>query len=59
MIERYGNSYGLQCDYCSNCIDDFIDFQEAVDYKKANGWKSISNKGEWFDKCPDCLKKGE
>lgn len=55
MIERYGNSYELQCDYCSNCVDDFIDFQDVVDYKKANGWKSINIKGEWTDKCPECL----
>lgn len=33
-IERYGNKYELQCDFCSNSIDDFMDFQEAVDYKK-------------------------
>lgn len=54
-IERYGNKYELQCDFCSNSIDDFIDFQEAVDYKKANNWKSKNINGEWFDKCPDCL----
>ena len=58
-IERYENKYELQCDYCSNCIDDFVEFQEAVDYKKANGWKSKNIKGEWFDKCPDCLERGE
>lgn len=54
MIERFGNRYELQCDYCSNYVEDFGDFQEAVDYKKANGWKSINVDGEWTDKCPDC-----
>lgn len=58
-IERYGNKYELQCDFCSNSIDDFLDFQEAVDYKKANNWKSSKINGEWFDKCPHCLKKKE
>lgn len=29
-IERFGQRYELRCDYCSNCIDDFIDFQEAA-----------------------------
>ena len=54
MIERNGNKYELQCDYCSNYVDDF---EEAVDYKKANGWKSINIKGEWTDKCPQCSEK--
>ena len=55
MIEKQGNGYELQCDYCSNYVDEFEDFQEAVDYKKANGWKSVNINGEWTDKCPDCL----
>ena len=55
MIEKQGNRYELQCDYCSNCVDDGEEFQEAVDYKKANGWKSINVKGEWTDKCPNCI----
>ncbi|GEM_PF-7079799 len=28
-IERFRNNYELQCDYCSNCVDDFEDFQET------------------------------
>lgn len=54
MIERNGNTYTLQCDYCSNYVDDLEDFQEAVDYKKANGWRSENLSGEWLDKCPSC-----
>ena len=54
MIERKGNEYELQCDFCSNCVDELIDFKDAVDYKKANGWKSEKIEGEWFDKCPNC-----
>lgn len=54
MIERKGNEYELQCDYCSNYVDGLIDFKDAVDYKKANGWKSEKIEGEWFDKCPNC-----
>ncbi len=55
MIEKQGNRYELQCDYCSNYVDDFEEFQEAVDYKKANGWRSININGEWTDKCPNCI----
>lgn len=57
MIERFGNRYELQCDYCSNYVEDFGDFQETVNYKKANGWKSVNVNGEWTDKCPDCASK--
>lgn len=58
-IAKYGDKYELQCDFCSNSIDDFMDFKEAVDYKKASSWKSKNINGEWFDKCPYCLEKGE
>lgn len=59
MIERSGSNYALQCDYCSNSVEDLESFQEAVDYKKANKWKSINFKGEWLDKCPICQEKVE
>ena len=57
-IQKDMSNFTLQCDFCSNYIDEFYDFQEAVDYKKANKWKSIKIKNEWFDKCPEC-QKGE
>lgn len=52
-IQKEINNFILQCDFCSNYEDGFCDFQEAVDYKKANEWKSKNIKGEWFDQCPD------
>lgn len=58
MIERYEYTFDLFCDYCSNFVANFENFREALDYKKANGWKSINVKGEWTDKCPECLAKG-
>lgn len=55
-IEREGNKYQLQCDYCSNRVEDFDDFLDAVVHKKSNGWKSINvTTGEWADKCPNCI----
>ena len=57
MIE--GNEdfgYSLTCDVCGETIEDFEVFQDAVDYKKENGWKSRKNKyGEWEDVCPECI----
>ncbi|MBQ9298785.1 MAG: hypothetical protein IJ223_07195 [Clostridia bacterium] len=54
MIEKDGKTYILQCDMCSNYIDDFFDFQEAVDYKRNNGWKNFKLEREWIDLCPNC-----
>lgn len=59
MIEKNNREYTLQCDFCSNCIEELEDFQEAVNYKKANKWKSVKVKEEWFDKCPNCITKEE
>lgn len=53
MIDRYGDRYELQCDFCSNFEGDFLEFQEAVDFKKANNWKSENVGGQWLDKCPE------
>lgn len=57
MIDRYGDRYELQCDFCSNFEGDFLEFQEAVDFKKANNWKSENVGGQWLDKCPECRRK--
>ena len=54
-IRKEGNKYVLQCDYCSNYVDDFDDFMDAVIHKKASKWESVHIKDEWFDKCPDCI----
>lgn len=58
-INKVGNKYELQCDYCSNYVDDFDDFFDAVTHKKANGWKSININNEWVDKCPSCIEGGK
>lgn len=64
MIERDGRQFYVQCDYCCNqlpAMDNewYETFMEAVNDKKANGWKSVLIKGEWYDKCPVCQEKGE
>ena len=41
MIERNNEvDYDLICDICGNKEDGFYDFNEAVEYKKENSWKS-------------------
>ena len=54
MIIKGVIGYDLICDICGNKEDGFYDFNEAVEYKKENGWKSEKYKGEWEDICPEC-----
>lgn len=57
MISTYYGEIQLTCDICSEPVDEkFYDYQEAIDYKKANGWKSEKKYGEWFEVCPECQK---
>lgn len=61
MIVREYGSFTLLCDICyEEDPHSFIDFYDAVDYKKENGWKSQKNDNdEWEDVCPKCVKKGK
>lgn len=54
MIIKGVIGYDLICDICGNKEDGFYDFNEAVEYKKENSWKSEKYKGEWEDVCPEC-----
>lgn len=45
--------YELICDICGEDFD-FETFDDAVNYKRENGWKSEKYKGEWQDICPEC-----
>lgn len=42
------------CDICSAELEEYDDFQDAVDGKKAAGWRSKNEGGEWFDYCATC-----
>ena len=54
-IQKQYREYVLICDICQNEVDGtFVNFIEAVDYKKENGWKSKKEGGGWIDICPDC-----
>ena len=55
MIEQRGEwKYALICDECGHEVKYFNTFDEAVEYKKENGWKSKRVDGEWVNVCPDC-----
>lgn len=55
MINKeYGKTI-LSCDICEEQFK-FDSFDEAVDYKKDNNWKSKKIKNEWIDMCPSCKR---
>jgi hypothetical protein len=55
MIDKAYGSYFLTCDICLNSAEEkFDNFDDAVDYKKSNGWRSEKKYGEWLDICPEC-----
>lgn len=57
-IERCGDTYTPVCDYCGDELPPEYDFYDAVEAKKAAGWKSIKDDcGEWSDACPECARE--
>ena len=51
-------AYFLACDVCGETADAiFREFNEAVSFKRNNGWKSQRYNGEWEDVCPDCSEE--
>ena len=54
MIDKSNYGYKLICDICGYEADGFDTVDEAVEYKKENGWKSEKYRGEWEDICPEC-----
>ena len=51
------DAFSLTCDHCEEEAEEtFETFEEAVQFKKDNGWRSVKNVFEntWSDLCPDC-----
>jgi hypothetical protein len=60
VISREYGEFTLVCDICGEEIGGFSTFDEALDYKINEGWKS--KRGEqldlqdgYIDVCPNCL----
>ncbi|GIW49177.1 MAG: hypothetical protein KatS3mg079_653 [Caloramator sp.] len=58
MIDRQYGKYVLVCDYCGEEIE-FKTFDEALEYKKENGWRSIKHSDGWETICEECRKEIE
>lgn len=54
------DGFDLTCDHCEESPNEdegpFSEFEDAVQHKKDNGWKSVKNvfSDTWSDLCPDC-----
>ena len=61
MIDKAYGEFTLTCDICGEkapCY--FVEFDGAVRYKKAFGWKSkLEPALGWQDVCPECQEVGE
>ncbi len=61
MIDKIHGVYYLICDICEDESEaiGFLEFDEAVEYKKDNGWQSERDwiSDEWIDICPDCQEQ--
>lgn len=55
MIEQRGDKgFVLICSQCGHEVKYFDSFDEAVAYKRDNGWISRKVGNEWVSKCPNC-----
>ena len=56
-IESFSGIHMPICDGCGDELEGEFDFYDAVDAKKAAGWKSVKQEWGWDDYCPDCYQK--
>lgn len=54
MIERDYSLYILVCDQCGEAFGTYDSFEEAVEAKKKQGFKSKREGRQWIDICKDC-----
>jgi hypothetical protein len=55
MVERNGGEFELICDHCEDSKKGFNEFDDAVRYKKAHGWKSVRGASkQWYELCRHC-----
>lgn len=55
MIRSTGNGkFEMICETCGYSVSGFDSFNEAVEYKKENDWRSLKTSDGWEDVCSDC-----
>lgn len=55
MLEKDGNYFTAQCDFCSHIAEtDCDDWHSAIEQLKLNGWNVFKKMGEWFHRCDAC-----
>jgi Fe2+ or Zn2+ uptake regulation protein len=54
-IDVDGKVRHLYCDVCGEKVEiSFFTFDDLINYKKRNNWKSQRRNGEWEEVCPEC-----
>jgi Fe2+ or Zn2+ uptake regulation protein len=54
-IDVDGKVMNLYCDVCGEKVEiSFRTFDDLINYKKRNNWKSQRRNGEWEEVCPEC-----
>ena len=56
-IEKIGGFYTPTCDQCGEELQTEFDFYDAVEAKKAAGWRSVKETYGWQDYCPACYEE--
>jgi len=56
-IQRFGKVFIPTCDHCGVELPCEYDFDDAVNAKKIEWWKSVNEGGFWYDYCPECYEK--
>lgn len=63
MIEKgwigHTRTFTPTCDLCGEQLWTEYSWDDAIEAKKAAGWKSKCIDGSWMDICTDCQSKGE
>lgn len=63
MVDREYGKYVLVCDICGKEVTGFDTFDDALDYKDKEGWKSrrgqqLDLKEGFVDVCSNCIERG-
>lgn len=63
MIDREYGKFVLVCDICGEEVTGFDTFDEALEHKSKEGWRSrrgqqLDLKEGFVDICPACIERG-
>lgn len=54
MISKEYNEFKLYCDMCGECVTGFNSFEDAIAFKRKEGWATVKIGDDWENYCPIC-----